>query len=187
MIRPLFALFAPIVLAGLAANASAVDSWTIDSVHTSALFKIQHVGAGNFYGRFNDIAGTLTLDAADASKNAVTITIKIDSVDTKTPKLDEHLKSPDFFSAKEFPNLTFVSKSMTPAGSDVYDVVGELTLHGVTKPVTVKAVKVGQKGDRIGLETAFTIKRSEFGMKFMLDRLPDDVGIIFSLEAIAKK
>jgi polyisoprenoid-binding protein YceI len=169
---------------GLAARA---DTFKIDPVHSSIIFGIKYFGT-DFYGRFNDVSGKVVLDKADPSKSSVELTIPVESVDTKFAKRDQHLKSPDFFNAKQFPMIVFKSKSMEASGN-TYKVTGELMLHGVTKPLTLEMKKgteaKGMEGEiRDGGETRFTVKRSDFGMNFMQGPLGDEVAMIVSLQGI---
>jgi len=169
--------------------AGAPASYTIDPVHSSVIFRIKHMNTSQFYGRFNDIHGTLDFDDANPASSNLDPEIKIDSVDTHATKRDGHLKSPDFFNAATFPTATFKSKTWTKSG-EAFDVTGDLTIHGVTKPVTVKLEKTGtgkgQGGPIIGFETTFTVKRSDFGISYMPDGLGEDVRITIALEAGAK-
>jgi polyisoprenoid-binding protein YceI len=170
---------------GLSARA---DTFKIDPVHSSIIFSIKHLGVTDFYGRFNDLSGKVVLDKADPSKSSVEITIPVESVDTHYEKRDQHLKSPDFFNSKQFPVIVFKSKSMEASG-DTYKVTGDLTLHGVTKPLTLEVKNVteakGMEGEiRGGGETRFTFKRSDFGMNFMQGPLGDDVTVFVSLEGV---
>jgi polyisoprenoid-binding protein YceI len=181
-----FILTAILCSIGLAAHGA--DKFTIDPVHSSVLFGIKHLGVTNFYGVFKEVAGTVTFDSADPSKSSVNITIPVESIDSRNPKRDQHLKSPDFFNAKQFPTLSFKSTKVEGSG-DVYKVSGDFTLHGVTKPITVEfkrgADGKGMEGEvRGGGETRFTIKRSDHGMTFMQGGLGDEVSIILSLEGI---
>ena len=144
------------------------------------------MGVTDFYGAFKQVSGTVSLDAADPAKSSVELTIPVESVDTRNEKRDQHLKSPDFFNAAQFPTITFKSTKVEANGG-IYKVTGDLTLHGVTKPLTVEFKKggesKGQKGEvKTGGETHFAIKRSDFDMKFMAGPLGDDVNIILSLE-----
>ena len=171
-----------------ASLASAADTYAIDKSHTAALFKVNHLGFSYTWGRFNDIAGTIVWDDANPAASSVTITIKTDSIDTGTPDKDKHLKNSDFFSVKEFPELTFVSKSIAKKG-DAYEVTGDFTLHGVTKTITIPVTKMGAgedpwKKQRIGFDSQFTIKRSDYGMAFGLPGIGDEVTIIFSTEGV---
>ena len=174
----------------LGAPLAAADTYEVDAIHTSALFKINHLGASNFWGRFNDVSGSLTWDGADVSKSAVSITIKADSVDTNQKDRDGHLKGPDFFNTKQFPNFTFVSKSFAKVDDANYTVNGELTLAGTTKPMTITVTKIGQVehpkfGVRVGFDTTFTIKRSDFGIKGV-PGVGDDVTVLIAFEGVKK-
>lgn len=180
-----FLLAALLGLAGITAQA---DTFKIDPVHSSIAFGINHLGVTDFYGRFNDISGQVVFDKADPSKSSVEVTIPVESIDTKDEKRDQHLKSPDFFNAKQFPTIVFKSKSVEASG-DTYKATGDLTLHGVTKPLTLE-IKRGPEAKgmedeiRGGGETRFTIKRSDFGMNFMQGALGDEVTVFLSLEGV---
>ncbi|MCG3131254.1 MAG: Protein YceI [Phycisphaerae bacterium] len=172
------------------AASATVESFTIDAVHSKALFRVHHLGAGMFYGRFNDVTGTIVFDGASAAGPQFDVSIAAGSVDTGNDKLDGHLKSPDFFNVAEHPKLTFKSKSAKKVGDKTYEVSGDLTIHGVTKPLTAQVdwtgTAEGRGGKRCGFETVFTIKRSEFGMTYMIEGggLGDEVRVIVSLEGM---
>ena len=171
---------------GLALSAYGADTYKVDPTNSSVIFGVKHNGVTNFYGAFKDISGTVTFDSADALKSSVEITVPVESVDTRNEKRDQHLKSPDFFNAKQFPTITFKSTKVEGSG-DNYKITGDLTIHGVTKPVTVDFQrgpdgKGGQGKSVGGGEARFTIKRSDYDMKFMVGPLADDVNIILSLE-----
>jgi polyisoprenoid-binding protein YceI len=172
---------------GLGLSAYGGDSFKIDPVHSSVIFSAKHNGISDFYGAFKEVSGTVTFDSADPSKSSVELTIPVESVDTRNEKRDQHLKSPDFFNAKQFPALTFKSSKVEASG-DTYKISGDLTLHGVTKPITVSFKKGGEskgaKETRGGGEARFTIKRSDYDMKFMVGPIGDDVNIIVSLEGV---
>lgn len=189
-------------LLGNANNAMTANSYSceVDAVHSTNVFKIQHAGAANFYGRFNDMSGTFTLDEANPGNSSFHVTIKTESVDTADSKRDDHLKSPDFFNAREYPEITFKSTSVKrgdpsprsdkPRGP-VYMVTGDLSLHGTTKSITVPVQHVGtgeMRGTKIvGVETTFTIKRTDFGMNYGVGTaLGDEVEVTISLEGRAK-
>ena len=177
-----------ITLGSLGMAVQAADTFKIDPVHSSIIFSVKHFGASNFYGRFNDVKGTIVLDNADPSKSSIELTIPVESVDTHNEKRDQHLKGPDFFNAKQFPVMTFKSKKVESSG-DNYNVTGDFTLHGVTKPLTLEVKKVGEgkgaEGEiRAGGETHFTIKRGDHGMNFMQGPLGDEINIVVSLEGI---
>ena len=165
----------------------AAETYKVDPVHSSALFRVKHLGVSNYYGHFTDISGTFVLDEKNASACSVEVEVKTESVATHNEKRDQHLKSPDFFNAKEFPVLSFKSKQVKAAGKGIYEVTGDLTIRGVTKPLTTKVTLVGsgkgmQEEYRAGFETIFTIKRSEFGINYMPQGLGEEVQITVSLE-----
>ncbi|MGY8754015.1 MAG: YceI family protein [Phycisphaerales bacterium] len=161
-------------------------AFAIDSVHSTAIFSVHHLGAGMFYGRFNDVSGTIELAEG---LPAFSVSIAIDSIDTNNTRLDGHLKSPDFFNALEFPEMLFVSSSAKKIGDEKYEVVGKITMHGVTKPLTVTMAKTGQvtnkRGEMLGFETTFTLMRSDFEMTYGIESgsLSDNIKVIVALEA----
>jgi polyisoprenoid-binding protein YceI len=185
MKAPKFILAVLLSSAGLTAYA---DTFKIDPVHSSIVFSIKHLGVTDFYGRFNDVSGQVVFDKADPAKSSVELTIPVESIDTHFAKRDQHLKSPDFFNAKQFPAIVFKSKSVEGSGEN-YKVTGDLNLHGVTKPLTLE-IKRGPDGKgpegeiRGGGETQFAIKRSDFGMNFMQGALGDEVTVFLSLEGV---
>ncbi len=139
------------------------------------------------YGRFNKADGTFNIDVTDPSKSFIDITIATDSVDTASGGRDKHLKSGDFFSVSEFPTMSFKSKSFSKTGEGTYNVTGDFTLRGKTKEITVPVTDTGRgkarNGEVAGFETKFNIKRSDYGVSFMVGPgLSDDVSIIFSAE-----
>ncbi len=174
-----------------AASAAAVPAegktYAIDSVHSNVLFKIKHMNVSNFYGRFNKVTGSFT--TGDTA--SVDVTVDASSVDTNNSKRDDHVKSPDFFSVKEFGEMTFKSTGLKKSGES-WKGSGDLTFHGVKKTIEVELKLVGQgpgmggKGEAAGVETSFTIKRSDYGVKGMVGPLGDDVTIWVSLEGGAK-
>lgn len=171
------------------AAAPATPSYKLDSVHSHAVFKILHLGLGYQYGRFNDIQGTVWVDEKQPANSKVEVTIQTASVDTKAEKRDEHLRSPDFFNAKQFPTLSFKSTQVAAAGKNQYKVSGNLSLHGVTRPVSFVFVKTGEGKDpwggyRMGGEASFTIDRRDYGITFMPGGLGDKVTLMLSFEGI---
>jgi polyisoprenoid-binding protein YceI len=168
----------------LAAQASAADSYVIDPVHSSVQWKVQHMGAGHVWGRFTDFSGTLRLDGSAPEQSAVELTVKSASVLTDNEKRDQHLRSPDFFNARQFPVITFKSSAVKPTGPNSAEVAGELTLKGVTRTVTARATRTGAQGDLVGLEATLTLQRSDFGMGFGVGQgLGDEVQLLISVEA----
>ena len=176
---------------GTGTLALAADPFLVDTVHSSILFRVKHMNTSLAYGRFDDFAGAFLLDEADPSKSLFDLTIKAESVDTASAARDKHLKGTDFFNAQQFPTIKFKSKSVTKAAKGSYDVAGDLTLHGVTKPVTFKLSATGSgKGMRgealAGVEATTVIKRSDFGMSFMVGPIGDEVTVIVALEGSRK-
>jgi polyisoprenoid-binding protein YceI len=183
------ALLGIILLPAVAAQAA--DPYKVDVGHSNVIFRVKHLGVSNFYGRFNEIEGQFLIDPANPAASMIDISVPTASVDSKIEKLDSHLKSADFFSAKEFPKITFKSKSVAAGKDGMLAVTGDLSLHGVTKTITVNVEPTGAGKDpwgneRAGFECIFNIKRSDYGMKFMLDKLGDDVRLIVSMEGIRK-
>lgn len=179
------------VFALFSVPAMAADTYEVDPVHSSFLFRVKHLNVSYTYGRFNESSGTFVLDANDPANNSVSIEIKTDSVDTGNAARDKHLRGPDFFNAAEFPTMTFRSTSFKKKDDTRYDVTGDLTIHGVTREVTFEAeltgVGKGMKGEqRAGWEATIVIKRSDFGMTFMPDGIGDDVTLKISIEGIKK-
>jgi len=175
----------------IAAQAPAADTYKIDPVHSTAIFRISHLGSSFVYGRFDDVGGTFTVDEQKPQDVMFDVSIKADSIDTNNAARDKHLKSADFFSVNEFPTLTFKSTEVKSAGDKKYDVTGDLTIHGVTKsvPATVEFVGTAdgtpmKMGFRAGYEAHLTIKRSDFGMDKMVGPVGDEVKIIVSVEGV---
>ena len=169
--------------------APAADDYTLDAMHAGVNFKISHLGLSWTYGRFNDVSGSFTIDES-AEKCSFNLTIKTDSVDTGNKKRDEHLRSPDFFNAKQYPTITFKSTSVKAAKGG-YEVTGDLTLHGKSKSVTFTLVG-GRKAEfpkgvqRTGYSTELVIKRSDFGMDKMKEAIGDEVYVSISFEGTKK-
>ena len=167
----------------------AVDSYKIDPITSSAIFRVRHFNVAYFYGRFNAIEGALQWDQANPAASNITVTIQAASIDSNNEKRTAHLINPDFFDAKQFPVLQFVSTSFKSVGATTYEVAGNYTMHGVTKPITIMVEKTGEAKDpkgvmRIGFETTFKIKRSDYGMDKMLENIGDEVTVTFSTEGI---
>jgi len=171
--------------------AEAAGAYKVDGVHSNAHFKVQHLGAGMFWGRFDDVNGSMNYTPGVAGTLDFDVRIPIAGVHSGNDNLDKHLLSPDFFNAKEFPEMIFKSTKASPAGNGMWKVDGDLTLLGVTKPVTAMVEFTGAadkgRGMRIGFEAAFSIKRSEFGMTYGVENgsLGDEVFIVVGLEGIA--
>lgn len=167
----------------------------IDAMHSSVLFRIKHLDVANFYGRFNQVSGSFQVNEEDPGKSFIEVEIPTESVDSNNADRDRHLKSQDFFAAKEFPSITFKSKTVEKRADDVYLVTGDFTFRGKSKTVRFEARHTGTKklNDRFGLRSGFeaevTIKRSDFGDQYgVKDRvLGDEVRLIVSLEGVVKQ
>jgi len=179
-------------VAGMAAVAprgesALADGFSVDPVHSSVIFQIKHNNVANFYGRLDHASGTVNIDSANVSASTLEVEIKTDSVNTGNTKRNDHIKSKDFFDVARYPTATFKSTSFSRASDNAYDVAGDFTLHGVTKPITIRLEQTGTaktpRGELAGFETRFTIKRSDFGIVFMPDGLGDEIGMIISLES----
>ena len=173
--------------------ADAADMYEIDTEHSMILFRAKHNGVSYNYGRFNDFTGSITMDEMDISKSMVEFEVKTASVDTANEKRDQHLRNPDFFSAKQFPVITFKSTkvSMKEGEADMLEVTGDLELLGVKKSITVDVEITGKGKGRqgeslIGFESVFTIQRSEFGMTYGAGSVSDDIRLIVTIEAKQK-
>ena len=171
---------------------NAADTYEIDAAHSMIIFRAKHNGITYNYGRFNEFTGEITM-GADVSNNTVEFEVKASSVDTGNEKRDQHLRSSDFFSAKQFPVITFKSTKVSAkeGKEDVLEVTGDLELHGVKKSVTVDVEITGRGQGRqgeslIGFESTFTIQRSEFGMTYGMGSVSDDIRITVSIEAAQK-
>ncbi len=186
----IFTLICDLSLLFAASSSRAAEVFTVDPVHSSVLFRVKHFDAGYIYGRFNLFSGTFAFDDKNPADCKLEIEVKIDSIDSANADRDKHLKGPDFFSAKEFPTMSFKATSMKAGDEKNYEVTGDLTIHGVTKQVTVKLERIGTVKDprsgkpRTGWETTFTIKRSDFGMKYGVPAIGDEVRVIVAIEGV---
>ncbi|MGE3174914.1 MAG: YceI family protein [Planctomycetota bacterium] len=163
-------------------------AWKVDPVHSSVVFKVKHAGASWFYGTFGEISGSFLLDGDKLADSEVKVTIPAASVASRDDKRDQHLRGPDFFDAKQFPDITFESTQVARAG-EAFVVQGDLTLRGITKSIQVRVEKTGEGefyGKRVGYETTFSIQRSDFGMEYGLaeNALGDEVVLTIAIEGV---
>ncbi len=160
----------------LAVSAGAISAqttqWKIDPMHSEADFAIKHMAISTVHGTFHGLSGVINFDPADVTKSSVEATIPVSTVDTGVTPRDNDLKSPRFFDAAQFPTMTFKSTSVRKDG-DHYEVAGNLTLHGVTKPVVLKLEDLGKaqpgmdgKSVHRGFTATTTIDRKDFGLTF---------------------
>ncbi len=183
-----------VVLAGSAASFGQSATYKVDPAHSEADFTIRHMAISNVHGRFGNISGSITYDAKEVAKSTVEASIDVTTVDTGVTQRDGHLKSPDFFDTARYPKMTFKSKSVTKT-DEGFDVIGDLTLHGVTKPVTLHVTaskeQTGMDGKSVsrGFEATTSIHRQDFGLvwngtlKSGDNALGDDVKIDINIEA----
>jgi polyisoprenoid-binding protein YceI len=193
------------LLAGLAASAwttienpapaapEALASYQIDAAHSFVMFRVTHLGIGAAYGQFRTIAGDVVYDAEKPGNSSIAITIDAASIDTNSADRDKHLRGADFFSVKEFPEVTFKSSKIA-AGKEKgsYTITGMLNMHGVEKEVTAQGKLIGAGNDpwgntRVGLEAEFKVNRMDFGVNYMPDGLGKEVSIVIAIEAIQNK
>jgi polyisoprenoid-binding protein YceI len=190
-------LFAAAVLATLAVLPLRADTYAVDPGHSEVSFQIRHM-VSQVRGRCNAFSGNVQLDAKNLANSSVEFHIKAESIDTGVPDRDKHLKSGDFFEVEKYPEITFKSKSVKPAGKDKFNVTGDLTMHGVTKEVTLPVTLLGTAKDpwgntRAGFETETTLNRKDYGIVWnkALDAggalLGDDVKVAINLETVLKK
>jgi polyisoprenoid-binding protein YceI len=152
--------------------AQGASTYNLDPAHSSVQFSVRHLAISHVRGEFTGVSGTLTVDPADPTSSKVDVTIDVDSISTRIPDRDAHLKSAEFFDAATFPTITFVSTSAIKTSDDEGTVTGDLTIHGVTKSETL-AVEGSltpindQWGNlRLGFTAKTKIKRSEFGLTY---------------------
>jgi polyisoprenoid-binding protein YceI len=143
----------------------------IDPAHTSVEFAVKHMMFTTVHGRFNEVDGTVHHDEADPSHSSVEVSIKVASIDTRVPDRDAHLRSADFFDIDKYPTITFRSTRIQADGAKSYHISGDLTIHGVTRPVMLEATEEGRGkdpwgGDRAGFSATATIDRHDFGLKW---------------------
>ncbi len=183
------------LLAGLASAASAaVETYAIDPVHSSVGFSVRHFFT-KVPGTFTKFSGTITVDRDNLEKSSVVAQIDVGSVSTANEKRDGHLKSPDFFDAAKFTSITFTSTSWKKTGDSTFDVAGDLTIHGVTKPVVLKVTSLGfgpgmQGAQLSGWDASVSVNRSDFGVNgpaWLGTALGNDVAVSITVEADLKK
>lgn len=184
-------LFTAVLAAGAFAGTASAETYVIDSRHAQVLFTYSHFGLSNITGRLIP-EGEIVYDPADAAASSVTVTVPIETVSTGVEGMDDHLKRDDLFDAAQFPTATFKSTSVAAAGEGKLTVVGDLTIHGVTRETTfdVTINKTGEhpmrKVPAAGFDAVGTIKRSDFGVDKYVPAIPDEVTIRVTAEATAK-
>lgn len=197
--RPMFAALMLMTTVALAARAGAQNStWTIDPNHSSAQFTVRHMMISNVKGTFSKVSGTVQYDTADPAKSVVDATIDVSSVSTNQESRDKDLRSANFFDAEKYPTMTFKSKKIESAGPGKLKMIGDLTIHGVTKEVMFDVdgpsapIKDGQGNMHTGAEATTKINRRDFGLQYnrMLEAggavVADDVQITLDVEMVKR-
>lgn len=175
----------------------AAEAFKVDKAHSHADFKIRHM-MSSVTGRFSDFDATVNVDRRNPAASSVEFTINAASIDTGNDNRDKHLRSADFFEVEKYPTITFRSTKIVPAGTDRFDVTGNLTIHGVTKQVTLPVTFLGFGKDqwgneRAGFEIETTLNRKDYGLNWnkALDQggllLADEVKVTIGLEAVKQK
>lgn len=193
-----------IIAAALAAAlsltaAAAPSTWQIDSQHASAQFAVKHLMISTVRGAFHGVTGTINWDDKDITKSTIDVTIDTTTVDTREPKRDAHLKSPDFFDVAKYPTMTFKSKKIEQAGTGQLKVTGDLTIRGVTKEVVLDvegptaAIKDPWGNARVALNATTSVNRQDFGVKWNVNMdgggvvVGDNVNITIDAELVKKQ
>jgi len=189
MTKLLAAAIVALALAITAGRVAAQETYTIDPVHSQAMFEARHMGFSQQHGSFAKSTGKITLDRA-AKKGTVEIVIDTTSIRTYDPRLDDQMKSENFFNVAKYPTLTFKGNNVIFDGDRVVQVDGDLTMLGVTKPVSLKVANFvcGEhpmnKKPMCGAEATTTIMRSEWGMKYALPKaVSDEIKLTIPIEA----
>jgi polyisoprenoid-binding protein YceI len=157
------------VATSAATTALPTGTWKVDPVHSSVEFQVKHLGIATVKGQFTEFEGTLEVGEDGAAR--ANGTVEVSSVNTREPQRDAHLRSADFFDVEQFPQIAFQSTEITPLDGEEFKVIGELTIHGVTREVTLYATLEGTETDpqgnpRVGLSANTQINRSDYEMKF---------------------
>ncbi len=184
-------LFLFATLGFTSAALATVETYKFDPVHSSVNFSIRHFFS-NVPGSFANVEGVVVVDRDDLTKSTVEATIGIASVTTNNEKRDTHLRSDAFFDAEKFSTATFKSNTWTKTGSDTYDVTGDLTIKGVSKPVVLHVTSLGfgpgMKGAQLsGWSATTTLNRNDFGLTAFPKVLGDDVPVTINVEADLQK
>jgi len=191
--RSLYKLLAPITLTAalLSPGLAAAEKYVIDTegAHAFVQFRIKHLGYSWLYGRFNDFEGQFTYDENDPNASKVEVVINTASLDSNHAERDKHLRGPDFLDVDKYPEAKFESTSYKETGINKAVLEGDLTLHGVTKPVTIEVAKIGSGPDpwggyRRGFQGSTTIKLADFGIDYNLGPASREVELILSVEGI---
>jgi polyisoprenoid-binding protein YceI len=181
------------ILAIAASAAAQSATWQIDPSHTAAQFSVRHLGLSTVRGGFPKVSGTATYDPANPTKTVLNATIETASVDTRVDMRDKDLRSDHFLDVEKYPTMTFQSKQTKVAGEGKLQIVGDLTIHGVTKEVTLDVdgptapIKDPWGNQRIGASASTKISRKDFGVSGAAGAVGDEVTIYIDVELIQPK
>jgi polyisoprenoid-binding protein YceI len=175
---------------------TATRTYKIDKSHSEVIFQVRHL-VTKVRGRFDEFEGTVTVNEEKPELSSVEFTIQATSIDTNEAQRDTHLRSADFFEVEKFPTITFRSKRVVKRSAESYDVVGDLTIHGVTKEITLPVTHLGKAKDpwgneRLGFEAEITLNRKDFGLTWNAPLeiggflVGDEVKASLSVQAIAQ-
>ncbi|WP_299391220.1 YceI family protein [Pelagibius sp.] len=172
-------------------GAQAAQTYTLDSAHADVIFLVDHLGYSATVGRIGDVQGSITFDEAAVENSAVEIVMQAASLDTNHTKRDEHLRSAEFFNVEQFPTITFTSTGIAKTGDNTGTLTGDLTLLGVTKPVTLDVTfnlksphPIYEGKETVGFSARGSLKRTDFGMAAYAPAVGDEVELIIEVEAI---
>jgi polyisoprenoid-binding protein YceI len=190
-------LFALLLLSTLVPLQASAQQWQLDAVHTNFFFGVKHTYA-TVRGQFMDFSGDVYFDPDNPAKSRFDFVIKVNSVDTKVSKRDTHLRSPDFFDAAKYPEITFKSSRVSRGGDNIYIVEGTLTIKDVSRDLALEFVYHGQKENPLkageivaGLDTTLTIDRLEYhvgdGKYYKMGIVGKDIDILFTVELLREK
>lgn len=189
--KSLFAL--AISSIGVMSLPALADNYVIDTkgAHASINFAIKHLGYSVLTGRFDKFEGEFTYDPAKPEASTINVTIDTTSINSNHAERDKHLRSADFLNVEKFPKATFVGKSIKADGKDEFDIIGDLTLNGVTKSVTIEVEKVGEGKDpwggyRAGFSGETEIKLKDFNIKMDLGPASQTVKLELEVEGVKK-
>lgn len=178
----------------IAPSLASASTWEIDPAHTDAEFGVRHLMVSTVHGHLGKVSGTINLDEQDIGKSSVEASIDATAIDTREPKRDQHLKSPDFLDVAKFPTITFKSKRVAKVADDHYTVTGDLTLHGVTREIVLdvegspKPFTDPMGHNKMGGSARTKINRQDFGIAWnkALDNggvvVGNDVDVVIDLE-----
>ena len=183
------ALFGAVLMLVISATAE-VQTWKIDPNHTAAQFSVRHMGISTVRGAFTKVSGSAQFDPASPAGGSVDVTIDAASVDTRVTMRDDDLRSPNYLDAAKFPMLTFKSTSVKSAGAGKLVIAGDLTIHGVTKPVELAVdglsapITDSHGNTHVGASATTTVKRTDFGVGGSNAMIGDEISITIDVELL---